>query len=101
MDISSFSEAKIFIKNQFEDLNKADLNLGIWFKQGNKQIRTIEDYLDAETVDKFESKKSGPKKIYAQMATQSWEETKSLDDFPHNLKREIKALYELIEKWNH
>ena len=102
VDKSKFSAAKRYIKNQFEELGRHDLNLGLWYKAGNTKIRTLEEYLDKDTVEEFGSQESSnkTKKIYAQVVTQSWDETKTLDDFPNNLKREIETLYQLIMKWN-
>jgi putative ATP-dependent endonuclease of OLD family len=99
VDKSKFKSAKKFIKSQFEELNAKGLNLGLWYKAGNTQIRTLEDYLDADTVAALKSRKL-TKKIYAQTATDSWSDSKRLDEFPHGLKKEIKTLYELIKKWN-
>ncbi|MGB3309555.1 MAG: AAA family ATPase [Nodosilinea sp.] len=102
VDKSKFSSAKRYIKSQFEELSRHGLNLGLWYKAGNVEIRTLEEYLDKNTIESFgtqdQSKKT--KKLYAQMVAQSWNETKSLDDFPHGLKKEIENLYQSIMKWN-
>ena len=98
IDISKFKAAKQYIKNAIENLAKENYNLGLWFKKGSTTIRTIEDYLDQESKD-FR-KPSWTKKITAQKVTESWNETKKLEDFPHNLKNEIKTLYECIKTWN-
>ncbi|MEM8829154.1 MAG: ATP-binding protein [Cyanobacteria bacterium P01_G01_bin.19] len=98
VDQSNFSAAKKYIKKQIESLSKENYNLGLWYKRGFLAIRTIEDYLDQKSID-F-AQKSWSKKIKAQKITESWDESKKLEDFPHNLKSEIKTLYEYIEIWN-
>jgi putative ATP-dependent endonuclease of the OLD family len=102
IDQSKFSPAKQFIKKQFEQLSADGLKLGLWFKDSNTEIRTLEDYLDRDTIKEYKAQKSSnkTKKIYAQTVTSSWSETKILDDFRHNLKDEIKALYQTIQRWN-
>ncbi|MEM6253722.1 MAG: AAA family ATPase [Cyanobacteria bacterium P01_D01_bin.156] len=102
VDKSKFSAAKKYIKNQFTELSRYGLNLGIWYKAGNTKIKTLEEYLDKDTIENFGTQELSKKtkKIYAQMVTQSWDETKSLDDFPNNLKREIESLYQMIMTWN-
>lgn len=100
VDQSTFKKAKEFISNQIETLNKIGLNLGIWYKKDNVNIRTLEDYLD--DVSKLKHPKIGKptKKIYAQRVVENWTQSKSIEDFPHGLENEIKNLYETIKLWN-
>ena len=102
VDKSKFSLAKKYIKTQFEELSKHDLNLGLWYKAGNTSIRTLEEYLDRDTLDNFGTQEASKKtkKIYAQMVTQSWNNDKKIEDFPHSLKKEVEVLYRMISKWN-
>jgi len=99
-DQSKFKNAKEFIKTQFNELSKDSSNaLGIWYKEGNTSIRTLEDYLDNKSK-KMIKENSWTKKIAAQKVTESWEEEKKLDDFPNDLNKEIKILYNVVSKWN-
>ncbi len=100
-DKSKFKNAKQFIKKQFESFKeKGRNNIELWYKEGNAEIRTIESYLDHESRKMNNDNKSWTKKIAAQKITESWGDNKKLDDFPNNLKKEIKILYDTIAKWN-
>lgn len=95
-DKSNFVAAKKFIKGQMDTLQAQGKNLGLWYNEGDIDVRTIEDYLD----DNYEAIK-GTKKIRAQRIVESWDERKmKLSDFSNNLVAEIKKLYETIEQWN-
>jgi hypothetical protein len=94
IDRSNFTNAKIFIKEQFEILLNNGYNLGLWFEEGNTEVRTLEDYLDSQNDS------SKTKKVYAQMVTANWTENKKLSEFPHNLERKIEQLVKTIQSWN-
>ena len=97
-DKSNFVVAKKFIKGQIENLRGKGKNLGLWYKDGDTDIRTLEDYLDADSKSVLPS---GTKKIRALRIVEFWEErNKKLSDFPNQLSVEIKVLYEMIEQWN-
>ena len=91
IDKSKFREAKRFIKEEFEIMETC--NLGLWYKEGNTDIRTLESYLD-------EVPPAGRKLDYAIKQTQSWGSEKKLHEFKNNLYREIEILYNIIEEWN-
>jgi AAA domain, putative AbiEii toxin, Type IV TA system len=99
VDKSKFSGAKSYIRNQIESLKKQNSNLGLWYKEGNIEIRTIESYLDDESIE-LESKNNWTKKIAAQKITESWDTKKKLSDFKNNLAEEIKILHDTIVRWN-
>jgi hypothetical protein len=99
IDKSTFVSAKKFIKEQFELLSANNRNLGLWYNEGNTDIRTIESYLDDES-DKLIKSKSWTKKIAAQKVTEGWGKNKKLSGFKNGLGLEIKSLYEKIQKWN-
>lgn len=97
-DMSKFVEAKQFIKAQIQTLQLHGKNLGLWYKENNAGIRTIEDYLDDESKNILPS---GTKKIRAQKIIESWEKKdKKLSDFPNQLTKEIRILFNTIESWN-
>jgi hypothetical protein len=99
IDKSKFANAKKFIKEQFELLSKNSRSLGLWYKEGNIEIRTMESYLDDESNNLIQEN-SWTKKIAAQKVTSGWIGEKKLSDFKNNLKSEIEELYKKIEKWN-
>jgi predicted ATP-dependent endonuclease of OLD family len=98
-DKSKFFESKKYIKNQIHEItNRSNRKIGLWYKEGNSQIRTIEDYLDQASIDL--KKKSWSKKVAAIKITSSWNVEKKLADFPNELYNEIQFLYSMIESWN-
>lgn len=99
VDQSKFKNAKEFIAKAFDEKIGHGFNLGIWYKNNNIDIRTLENYLDDKTLSEVKGK-SYSKKIYAERCVEYWGNTKSLSDFKHNLKDEIEILYNLINKWN-
>jgi hypothetical protein len=98
IDKSNFANAKSFIKKQFESLSENNRKLGLWYKEGETDIRTMESYLDEESVNLIKS--SWTKKIAAQKVTKSWRSEKKLSNFNNGLNGEIETLYETIEEWN-
>ena len=70
--------------------------MGIWYKEGDIEIRTIENYIPK----KLQKSKSKTKKLKAQENVILWGTGVKLSDFNHSLDEEIKILYELIGKWN-
>ena len=94
IDKSKFASAKKYIKKQFDQISKS--NLGIWYKEGDIEIRTIENYIP-RSLQKSEAK---TKKLKAQENVILWDIEVKLSDFNCSLEKEIKILYELIEKWN-
>jgi len=99
-DQSRFKAAKEFMAKEFERLNSEGLNLGIWFKKDNTEIRTLENYLDDKTTKKNPKKGKPTKKIYAQRVSVEWADDKSLKEFKCNLFDEIRILHETIQLWN-
>jgi energy-coupling factor transporter ATP-binding protein EcfA2 len=98
-DQSKFYNAKQYIKSEIENYNKNnERKIGLWYKDGNTDIRTIEDYLDAKSMQM--KKESWTKKVSALKITQLWEMNKKLSDFPNKLEQEIKNLYNIITEWN-
>ncbi|HNN04416.1 MAG TPA: AAA family ATPase, partial [Leptospiraceae bacterium] len=98
-DKSKFHNAKQYIKSEIEKYNKNnERKIGLWYKDGNTDIRTIEDYLDAESVQM--KKRGWTKKVSALEITKSWEVNKKLLAFPNQLEQEIKNLYDMISEWN-
>jgi AAA domain, putative AbiEii toxin, Type IV TA system len=93
VDKSNFKKAKGYIKTQFEKLNNP--NLGMWYKEGEIAIRTIEDYIP----EGLKSSTDKTKKLNAQENIKGWN-GKKLSEFNHDLENEIKILYDLIQKWN-
>lgn len=93
IDNSKFQNAKQYIKKQFEEMKNP--NLGLWYKEGQTIIRTIEDYIPK----KCKPSRAGTKKLKAQDNIKVWDDKVKLSNFNHKLKNEIKMLYELIEKW--
>lgn len=102
VDQSNFSAAKAFIKLQFELLQTQGFKLGLWFEYGNTEKRTLEDYLDSESVKKHgsQSESGKSKKRYAQAVVQDWTDQKVLSDFPNELSRQIENLAKTIRSWN-
>jgi len=94
VDKSKFSNAKLFIKRQVEKLNEDGYKLGLWYAENNTELKTIENYLDAQSLDV----NGKTKKIAAQNRVNNWD-NKTLDDFDDSLKNEIEKLYEKIESW--
>ena len=99
VDKSKFANAKAFIKEQFELLSNKNRSLGLWFKEGNTDIRTMESYLDDESNNLIKENR-WTKKIAAQKVTSGWSAEKKLSDFKNNLQSEIEELYKKIEEWN-
>lgn len=97
VDKSKFSDAKNYIKNELEKLKGQNNNVGIWFPEGDTTFRTIEDYLDEDSLASVPS--SGSKRKKAQMIVNSWRYEKSLTSFCVELQDEIKKLYDCINKW--
>jgi hypothetical protein len=97
VDKSNFKNAKIYIKSQFNKLLVDSAKLGLWYKEGDTDIRTMEDYLDEDSLELI--KKSWTKKVTAQKLTESWK-SKKLSNFPNNLENEIASLYKIIKSWN-
>ena len=100
-DKSTFAKAKNYIKNQFEEKNKAKVGykLGLWYKQGDIKVTTIEDYLDQDSRQFYNPNK---KLDSALKITKYWTcQNFQLSAFEeHNLKHEIEILYNHIELWN-
>jgi hypothetical protein len=94
VDQSTFKNAKNYIKGQLESMNNE--NLGMWYKEGDAEIRTIEDYIP----ENLNTCKAGTKKLKAQANVKSWDKEISLEKFNHGLVEEIKILYDTIERWN-
>jgi predicted ATP-dependent endonuclease of OLD family len=100
VDQSNFRNAKEFIANQFDELPEG-YNVGLWYKENNTEVRTLEDYLDADTIKAVGIKVGSPtKKIYAQRVVDSWGVDKKLSAFEHELEKEIKSLDDTIRTWN-
>jgi energy-coupling factor transporter ATP-binding protein EcfA2 len=99
VDISTFSKAKKFINDQLSILIDDGYKLGIWFDHGNISASTIEDYLDATTIE-LHPRRSLSKNVYAQKIVETWGNGKRLSDFPHNLECRIAKLVEVIASWN-
>lgn len=97
-DQSKFTNAKKYIRQQFDELEQYGYKLGMWYKEGDDKIRTIEDYLDSESVES--APKSLTKKLKAARITDNWGNDKNLDDFSYDLKNEIENLYNIIQSWN-
>jgi len=94
-DQSNFEAAKQFIKTQIFSMNEKGYKLGLWFSEGNTELRTIEDYLDHSSLDIVAS---GRKKIEAQKRVAKWG-NKKIGDFDSPLSNEIEMLYKQISKW--
>ena len=97
VDKSNYKNAKQFIKMQFESLSESNYTLGLWYNENVTSIRTIEDYLDDDTINSIPDL---TKKRKAVRAVKSWGRNKKLSDFKHNLKQEIESLYRIIERWS-
>lgn len=99
VDRSKFVAAKRFIKSQFEQMANQSLNL--WFEEGNVNARTLEDYLDSETIKEHgkQSESGKTKKLYAQAVTSDWD-GRPLAQFPNNLEEQIQKLVAAIQAWN-
>jgi predicted ATP-dependent endonuclease of OLD family len=103
VDNSKFAKAKKFIGDQFDILKSQGYKLGLWYKENNTEIRTIEDYIDDESIKVIGtiSESSLTKKIYAQRLVEYWDSVDiKLIDFKYSLENEIKTLYETIKTWN-
>lgn len=94
-DKSNFSKAKAYIKTQFEGKIVEGYKLGLWFAEGDIELRTIEEYLDEDSLKIGSSSK---KKVAAQNRVAEWD-NKNLNDFHPALKNEIELLYEKISSW--
>ena len=99
IDKSNFQKAKQYIKSQFDELSQNNANLGLWYKEGDTNIRTMENYLDESSLQLIKEN-SWTKKVAAQKITESWVKNKKLSDFPNNLENEIDTLYKMIKSWN-
>jgi hypothetical protein len=100
-DQSKFKNAKKFIAKQFDALTSKGYKLGLWYKENNAEIRTLEDYLDEDTIDTVGIKQtSTTKKLFAQKVVSIWGDGKKLCDFNHNLEDEIKIMDTTIRSWN-
>lgn len=96
VDRSNFSKAKKFIQEQFEQLSSSDCSLGLWYPEGDIKLKTIEEYLD---TDSLLIAKSATKKIAAEKRTQSWANgAKKMSDFPE-AKIEVTKLHSTILGW--
>lgn len=98
IDISKFYKAKKYIKTEFENLSIRGYKLGLWYKEGNSDIRTIECYLD--DTSKKAHQKSKTKVENARSTIRSWNNSKKISDFHNNLEEEISYLYNMILSWN-
>lgn len=99
-DKSNFKAAKKFIASQFDALIKNGYKLGLWYKENNTEIRTLEDYLDEETFNSVGIKMgSTTKKLFAQRVIDSWDEDKKLEGLNHGLEKEIEILDGTIRSW--
>ena len=99
VDQSNFFEAKQHIKKQIKSLSQDGCSIGLWYSEGDTFVRTIEDYLDRQSIELVsitQAKKQ--KKRSAQIRVRSWD-NKKLSDFPNGLATEIKILYESIARW--
>lgn len=99
IDKSKFKNAKAYIKKEFVSLSNFNRGLGLWYKEGDISVRTMESYLDVDSIKLIESN-SWTKKIASQKVTESWGSSKKLEDFPNNLLNEIRILSQTIEEWN-
>ena len=98
-DISNFENAKNYINNQLHKLASKDgLKLGIWYHKDCTKAKTMENYLDEESLKYI--KKSWSKKKVALELTKKWKKKTKLNEFPNNLETEIKKLYKCIESWS-
>ena len=99
-DQSSFRRAKQFVKEQATSLNEEKgCSVGLWYAEGNTSIRTIEDYLDQQSVDMVTaSQAKNQKKRSAQIRVDSWG-GKALSDFPNGLEAEVTKLFDSIVSW--
>lgn len=98
VDQSNFSNAKSYIERQIKELNDCGANLGLWYESGNTEIKTIEDYMDEESINSVAN--YVPKKQRAQRIVAMYDENKKLADFKDGLKDQIESLFNAIEKWN-
>jgi energy-coupling factor transporter ATP-binding protein EcfA2 len=96
IDKSKFKNAKMFVRSQLEELLKENYKLGLWYKEGETDIRTMEDYLDNDST----AITAATKKLSAQKRVESWGQNKTLKEFPNDLEKEVAILYETIASWN-
>jgi hypothetical protein len=104
-DISNFKDAKHYIRGKImEKIDQANQNkslipqIGLWYKEGDVDIRTIESYLDDDSL----KIKGETKKVRALKIVEYWNENnKNFSDFKPGLKKEIEILYNMIVSWNH
>ncbi len=97
-DISTFADAKRFVKAQIEKLNSERHLLGLWFAEGDFELRTIEDYLDEKSIEAVpKSIRENQKKLAAERRVAHWCE-KSLQDFPAVVP-EINKMFDCIKSW--
>lgn len=104
-DISNFKEAKHYIRNKImekiEQSNQSNSllpQIGLWYKEGNTAIPTIESYLDDDSA----KINASTKKLRALKIVITWNDSqKKLADFKPGLSEEIKTLYNMIASWNH
>lgn len=102
---SNFGPAKVYIRNKIvEKINQSNQSngpipqIGLWYKEGNADIPTIESYLDAESARIT----GGTKKVRASKIVDKWNDSqKKLSDFKSGLREEIEKLYNMIAAWNH
>gem|GEM_PF-5416561 len=97
IDISNFFSAKRFIKDEVTRLSKEGYNLGLWYAEGDTQLKTIESYLDQKSQDSAPN--SLRKKQRARKIVDTWGDEKKLSDFAPDLKMEIKKMHDLITIW--
>ena len=88
VDKSNFFAAKKFIQSEINRLNSQGYKLGMWYAENDTELRTIEDYLDEDSLG---IAISSTKKIAAQKRVATWTE-KKLNDFPAPLSTEIAKL---------
>ena len=98
-DKSNFREAKGVISKQIQEKKSEGYRLGIWFEDGNTDVKTIEDYLDRDSIAMNKKHESKTKKIYAQKVTESWRAEKKLSDFGDGLEARVGELISVIQSW--
>ncbi len=97
VDQSNFTNAKTHIQSEFEALNEQGYKIGLWYDEGNENLRTTEDYLDSDSLAINPSGLS--KRKLAQRRVNAWGEDKKINQFNLGLFVEIKKLYDLIRAW--
>lgn len=98
-DKSNFKKGKDYFLQKIQEYED-NVDIGVWYERGNTEFKTIEDYLDMPTKKAFYTLKSPKKALFAQKIVSQWTDLRTLIDFPVELQKQIKKMYDVVSNWN-